>query len=67
MRSYRRLRASLYLGKDEAGNYRPSKWFTVKAFAKKDEAERFAKGFGGKVLDFEAAFQAVHAAHHHGK
>ena len=37
------------------------------AFAKKDEAERFAKGFGGKVLDFEAAFQAVHAAHHHGK
>lgn len=37
------------------------------AFAKKDEAARFAKGFGGKVLDFEAAFQAVHAAHHHGK
>jgi hypothetical protein len=37
------------------------------AFAKKDEAERFAKGFGGKVLDFESAFQAVHAAHHHGK
>ena len=32
-----RLRASLYLGKDEAGNYRPSKWFTVKAFAKKDD------------------------------
>ncbi len=29
-----RLRASLYLGKDEAGNYRPSKWFTVKAFAR---------------------------------
>jgi hypothetical protein len=37
------------------------------AFAKKEEARRFAKGFGGKVLDFESAFQAVHAAHHHGK
>ncbi len=37
------------------------------AFAQKDEAERFAKGFGGKVLDFESVFQAVRAAHHHGK
>lgn len=35
------------------------------AFAKKDEAERFTKGFGGTVMDFEAAYQAVHAAHHH--
>jgi hypothetical protein len=37
------------------------------AFARKDDAERFAKGFGGEVLDFDAALQAVHGAHHHGK
>jgi len=37
-----RLRASLYLGKDEAGNYRPSKWFTVKAFAKQGDQAKTA-------------------------
>ena len=37
-----RLRASLYLGKDEAGNYRPSKWLTVKAFAKQGDQAKTA-------------------------
>jgi hypothetical protein len=39
-----RLRASLYIGKDgpkestsATGNYKPSKWFTVKAFAKEGD------------------------------
>jgi hypothetical protein len=37
-----RLRASLYMGKDEDGNYRPSKWLTVKAFAKEGDKKMVA-------------------------
>jgi nitrous oxide reductase accessory protein NosL len=35
------------------------------AFANKEEAEKFAKGFGGEVLDFEAALKAVQTDHLH--
>ena len=35
-----RARASQYMGKDKAGEYRPSKWWTLKAFAKGEEAEK---------------------------
>lgn len=37
-----RLRASLYMGKDEDGNYKPSKWFTIKSFAKEGDAKMSA-------------------------
>ncbi len=37
-----RMRASLYMGKDEDGHYRPSKWFTVKAFAKEGDQKMVA-------------------------
>lgn len=38
------------------------------AFASREEAERFAKGFGGEVLNFEEALdkaQQDHPHHHH--
>ena len=51
-----RLRASLYMGKDgpkestsATGNYKPSKWFTVKAFAKDGDNKM------GAVVDTLAA------------
>ncbi len=35
------------------------------AFASKDEAEKFAKGFGGEVLDFESAIKLAPKDHDH--
>lgn len=36
------------------------------AFASREEAEKFAKGFGGKVLNFEEALEKAQADHPHG-
>ena len=37
---------------------------SVLCFASRPEAERYQRGFGGQVLDFDAARAALGQAHH---
>ncbi len=54
-------KSAYYLKGTEVGTCCEPHWLSFKT---KSDAEKFSKGFGGRVLSYEQAIQEAHAMHH---